>query len=788
MKTTSGLENKYGQSVALKSVALNGRLEGLLLTMKISQTYLNDSNENIEASYTFPAGWGANLLGFSVTLQGKHLKAVALAKDQAEAQYEVAVSEGDTPVMLEKSPLGLYTANIGNLKVGDEAVIEIEYAQLLRFEKGRLRITVPTVIGQRYGEAREQGHVAAHQGVDTDPLVDYPFTANLDVLGAAATGVLSCPSHQVTITAIANGQRVALKHGAYMDRDFVVAIDALQGASFACIAHDGDGFAAIASFCPDMGKQPLKDVALKILVDCSGSMQGQSIEQAREALHELSLSLTDQDYVSYSLFGSQVSHTTPQLERFTPRYQRELLAPSILNTEANMGGTELEDALFSTMSLKKGESGSDTCDVLLITDGDVWNIERSVDIAKNSQHRIFAIGVGSAPAESLLRELAEQSGGACELVTPSENMAQAVLRMLQRMRSARSNAVRIDWYGDVRWQSLLPTQVFAGETVHIYAQLDQVPFTPPTLSWQEGETTHSAVVTEYERDEGSTVPRLTAAAKLNTIESPEVATQLAVEYQLASQFTNLLLVHVRKDEDKATGLPSLQKINQMQAAGWGGFGNIPADVRFSMTQHSGVDERASYSISEAAPAVFRTQRTTSDTSQQPLSLGGVDNYEIPAFLRRDTEEVWLDGLKEKLSKPHDADDFSPNDMIETVNALSVTTKNFANITHKLRANVSKGYVWAILCEVKGDNGIEDVYWACLLNWLADNVPGIVGLSRHAKRFTTVLAFTLTPEEKQAAEDKFRAAFHGASTNTWGDIQDKQPKTLGQRLKKIIIGA
>ena len=73
MRTTLGLEDDLGQSVSLKSVRMEGKLEGLLLTMQVSQRYRNDTDDTIEASYTFPAGWGANLLGFSVTLNGKQI-------------------------------------------------------------------------------------------------------------------------------------------------------------------------------------------------------------------------------------------------------------------------------------------------------------------------------------------------------------------------------------------------------------------------------------------------------------------------------------------------------------------------------------------------------------------------------------------------------------------------------------------------------------------------------------------------------------------------------------------
>jgi DNA-binding transcriptional MerR regulator len=284
MRTTLGLEDEIGQRVfSLKSVRMEGKLEGLLLTMQVSQRYRNDTDDTIEASYTFPAGWGANLLGFSVTLNGKQLQAIALAKKKAEENYEKAISDGDTPVMLEKSPLGLYTANLGNIKPNEEAVIDIEYAQLLRFEKGRVHITVPTVIGARYGDEQKHGHIAPHQSVKVDALVEYPFTARLDILGDVASGKVTCPSHNADISQIEGGKRIELTKGGMLDRDLIVTIEDLASASYAVTTQDTDGYAVIASFCPVLKEEKPSPLALKILVDCSGSMQGESTEQAQEA-------------------------------------------------------------------------------------------------------------------------------------------------------------------------------------------------------------------------------------------------------------------------------------------------------------------------------------------------------------------------------------------------------------------------------------------------------------------------------------------------------------------------
>jgi Ca-activated chloride channel family protein len=107
-----------------------------------------------------------------------------------------------------------------------------------------------------------------------------------------------------------------------------------------------------------------------------------------------------------------------------------------------MGGTDTRGALLSTFNLGNGENQSD---VLIITDGEVWETEEVIQEARDSGHRVFAIGVGSAPAESFLQELAEKSGGACELVAPNENLEQAIVRMFNRIRLPKIKNVSINW-------------------------------------------------------------------------------------------------------------------------------------------------------------------------------------------------------------------------------------------------------------------------------------------------------------------------------------------------------
>jgi Ca-activated chloride channel family protein len=68
-------------------------------------------------------------MGMDIEINGKRLAATVIAKQEATKRYEKAIDDGDMPVMIEQSGMGLFTANLGNLKDGEEATIEVRYVQ-----------------------------------------------------------------------------------------------------------------------------------------------------------------------------------------------------------------------------------------------------------------------------------------------------------------------------------------------------------------------------------------------------------------------------------------------------------------------------------------------------------------------------------------------------------------------------------------------------------------------------------------------------------------------------------
>ncbi len=647
------LSTTMGKAVLLQRVDINASVDGLLFTVKARQFYKNTTDKNIETIYTFPLAWGATLLGLTATMAGKVWQGTVLPKSEAEESYEKAIKDGDTPIMVEESGKGLYTAHMGNLKPDEEAIIEIEYAQLLRVEQGQVRLSIPTTVAPRYGDPVKTGRLKKPASVDASLAVSYPVSLDLAISGPLAKGAVACPSHQVSVRSDEGKTLVNLSRDGYLDRDLVLVFDGVESAGVFAVAQDGGEYPALLSFTAEASaavRQQATEIELKILVDCSGSMEGDSIKLARKGLKSLLPLLSSVDKVSYSLFGSQTQRVIGRMTAATPEFKARTFTPAITKTKADLGGTEMHAALQDTFDIA-ADASERPVNVLLITDGEVWDIENTIQSARESNHRIFAIGVGSSPAESLLREIAEHSDGACELVSPNEDMAAAMQRMVTRMRQGVVAGVSVDWHAPVVWHAPIPKVIYPGETIHLAAVLGSRPAQAPVLSASASLVSLGAVVDMAAGsvalgaagDSPSALTRMVGAKRVRDAATTEAASQLAVKYQLVTEHTNLFMAIQRAADEKALGLPAPHQIEQMVAAGWHGMGSVrpsraPARrVLYSMPRSSMLLNAISYSRIQETPRYMRRADEPEMLGMEPMALLSV--LEDVSLLHTDFEDA-----------------------------------------------------------------------------------------------------------------------------------------------------
>lgn len=597
----SALTGIHGERVALSDVSVSAVLRDLLAEVTVSQTYRNDEQVNIEAVYTFPLPLDAVLLDLQVEIGGRVLKGVVVEKKAAEEKYEDAVAAGDAAVMLRVIEPGLYTMNVGNLLPQEKATITFSYATLYRWAGDRLRFFLPTTVAPRFGESPH----LPHQVPESTLTVENQFSLQVEIFGTLREAQFVCPSHEVKLAKSADKIVISLQQAkAVMDRDFILSVKAPQSKrSFALCGSDGDGVAAVASFQPFFpGLQQPRPLNLAIVIDCSGSMQGDSIEQAKQALEGILDALQLHDRVTLIAFGNTTNLLS---DRLLPCNKTNLVKAKRFAKQlgANMGGTEIGKALHDAYA---AVSGSESADIFLVTDGEVSSWEAVVQEAKRSGHRIFTVGVGSAVSEAFVRGLAAGTGGECELVSPREGMADRVIRHFERMRAPRATRIAIHWPEGAL--DVAPSKlgaVFDGDTVIACAHFDHPSIRGTVVL--EVETARGEVMRQElpismapmpaSTDRLSTVARLAASERLKEMDD-RAGLETALRYRLVSPWTNWLVIAERPEDEKAQDLPALRKVPQTLAAGWGGVGTVAAYLSMDAL----AKPIAMFSRSEADPA------------------------------------------------------------------------------------------------------------------------------------------------------------------------------------------
>lgn len=647
-QTRPQLNTQNGQAIPLVGMDIKAKIEGLLTSICVEQTYHNTESINIEAVYTFPLPMDAVLTSLQVKIADRVLTAKILEKTQAEARYEEAITDGHTVVMLQKLESGLYSMNVGNLQADEKISVQMQYSFVQRWQGNQLRLMIPTTIAERYGA----DPFAPHQMPESSIFVEHQYQLQLQICGALAKAKITSPSHRLVTQTQNDSLWINLQDKvALMDKDFVLMIESDVDHNQGVLGRDLTGYCALASFHPQFSLDlPTESKNFKILVDCSGSMGGVSIEQARLALEKIVSSMAAGDFFNIILFGS--SHET-LFNTMVPATKTNIshALQKITSIDANLGGTEIGSALQATYLLKAESKQAD--EVLLITDGEVWNTDSIIQEAIKSGHRIFTVGVGSAVSESFVRGLAEQTGGACELVSPNEDMAEKILRHFSRMRTPTATSVKVQWPITPKSQLELGA-VYSGDTVNVWAWFDKQPEGEVNLQLEmangqlivQSLQLHS--IASNPDEVLNSLSRLAAAKRIESMKDKNEIVQLACDYQLMSQHTNYLMVD--EQGDRAEDLPELRKVPHMLAEGW--VGSVPAAAPLCAS----VDmARSASRAKKSMPAFLRKESSfdylmdvneiTDDLSAMPLSVENYSDQLIDKISRADLNRIGLDDLE-----------------------------------------------------------------------------------------------------------------------------------------------
>ena len=605
--------------IALRGVRLNCRVAGISATATVEQTFVNLEDRAIEAVYTFPLPDGAAVCGFEVVFFDKVFTGVLDEADKAVERYDDAIADGHGAYLVEQHRPDVFSVRVGNLKPRQAVTLRLTYVMDLEVIDRSIRLAFPTTIAPRYttdsgtdpvdamidGEALNPPHVLS---------VPYGLTAEIQVdLGTMLKDVTS-PSHGIHVTSPfsrdpegelrASPQASAppsSRHAvlinlvgsvAEMNRDLVLNLElAKEREPFALAATNAQGETFVAlSFLPEFDESDLDSTPSAetvFVLDCSGSMQGESIQQASAALECCLRAMSAGDAFNVCRFGSNFDMLSPEPLVYSDSTLKRALA--FVNQGADLGGTELLaplEAIFATRPAGKAAARN----VVLLTDGQVSNEPAVIALArrKRSRNRIFTFGIGSACSQFLVNGLARVTGGAAEFIAPGERIEDKVLRTFGRLASPPVTDVEIDWGNadaDVAPRELPP--IFDGDGLRAFARLaGRVPETVTLKCTTPAGPREWRVRVTAARDGQDVLPRFWARAAIRAIEdehaqaahSNAVASgsdaakrmiALSLKYGVQCAKTSFIAVEHRSLEDRNEGKPELRRVPIALAEGWG---------------------------------------------------------------------------------------------------------------------------------------------------------------------------------------------------------------------------
>lgn len=458
---TATLVSVDGKPYALECVTLEARAEGGFATTRLLQRYANPYDEPLEVRYTLPLPVDGAVLGYTVTIGERVIRAEIEPRKKAEKKYREALLQGRTAGLLEQERPDTFTQHLGNVPPRTVVEIAIDVLHPVAFVTAqpggtpgwlqddlftdpavrppvpsRWRYRFPTVVGMRYPGAPGRVDDAGALSPDRDDEGGIPVRATLELVIADVRPdgehqSVESPSHALSVVPDGGLVRVGFAADERLDRDIV--IEWLAGAPELGVRvaegrglEGDDGRYALVTIVPPATKVPKYGRDLTVLLDASGSMTGEPLDLAKQAISALLQTLTPDDRFELIMFADRPRRLMSGWQDGDARSVRGAIQ-KLRAVEAS-GGTEMLEGLREAMKSTRKDTQHQ---VVLVTDGQIaFESEVVREVAAKADVRLHALGVGAAPNRSLTQQAALAGRGTEAIVATPGQLADAVRELL----------------------------------------------------------------------------------------------------------------------------------------------------------------------------------------------------------------------------------------------------------------------------------------------------------------------------------------------------------------------
>ncbi|WP_437186825.1 VIT domain-containing protein [Planctomicrobium sp. SH668] len=413
---------------SLDEMSIQARLVDQVANIQVSQTFSNSGPGVIQAQFLFPLPYDGAIDSMTLLVNGKELPAKLLSAEEAKKQYTEIVRKSQDPALLEWIGTGMFQTSVFPIPAGEKRTVSIQYHQLLRKQGGLTDFIFPLSTA-RFGSKPVE---------KIDVRVTVESTSEIKNIYS--------PSHPVNIKRDSGKQALVTFESTKKSptEDFRLLFDTNSdeiGVSLLTYRPDEkeDGyFILLASPQVKSDQSVLPAKTLSFVVDKSGSMSGQKIEQARAAARFVLNNLHESDLFNIVSYDSTVATFRPELQN--AQGDSRVAGLSYVDGLYAGGGTNIQDALLRSLSELKDVQRPNY--ILFLTDGQPTSgetneskINQAVTAANAIGARLICFGVGYDVNSRLLDRLSRANHGVSEYVRPNENIEDAVSRVYQRISS-----------------------------------------------------------------------------------------------------------------------------------------------------------------------------------------------------------------------------------------------------------------------------------------------------------------------------------------------------------------
>jgi Ca-activated chloride channel family protein len=390
-------------------------VDGVAVT-QIDQTFFNQHDRIVEGTYVFPLEDDIALSRFSMYVDGVEIEGKLLGVEEARREYERIVASMRDPALLEYLGTRMFRARIFPINPKAEVRIKLSYTQMLENDDG--------LVWYRYPLGTER-HPGAPVGT---------ISVLTRIQSAVPIKSVFSPSHHVAVNRTTDYKATASfeAQNTYPEKDFELfyALGEKEfGLTVLTYREPGDEGFFLLRIAPPAQTSAAdalpKDISF--VMDTSGSMAGEKMDQARTALRFCLSNLNPEDrfnVIPFSHEATQFRDTLVPADAENVKAAREFAG----GLQA-IGGTNINDALLAALDSAPPTETARPYLIVFLTDGlPTIGMTHTKEILKNiaqrndGRVRLYVFGVGYDVNTHLLDLLAEQNRGARDYVEPGENL------------------------------------------------------------------------------------------------------------------------------------------------------------------------------------------------------------------------------------------------------------------------------------------------------------------------------------------------------------------------------